>query len=761
MSNIKDNGKKNNIKLNDNDHLLGKKKEFLFFTSNLKDDNHQSSQKICQICNTNVNLIQCKKCCNYICLGCIKQIYHFQNYDLKENEYTCENCSKKEKGTKKKKEFFCYICGQNIGGKNKYNYLVNKKQKLDFKYEFSNRCILLSEENEEIVNKRNGYSIIRICNKCHIAYSDLVENILSKNMENINIQKEKTTNIFNKLSNTVSKKEGDINILNEKNDELDDKNDNIEVEISNKDSYINNENVEKLYEKEVNEELLNIFNNMKRFDNNSSKGKNRSKSFNKNSFTNSKNNKNMDFLNMNSNKSILPSFNSNYLNMYDFNNLQYSYKDTKQNNFSNMISNYNNAGSLLPNLTKNNSKQFYNVNISPELNKNNNNNNLENNIFNFNVSKNNNLNNSNIYLNCLNNINEKINNLYNKFENKKIQTNQSNIFENIDKNFLFDSINKSGYLNINGNIYSEDNIYFYLYRLKDALSHLRKYIVLFENNNFHYNNSILDNIEILANILSDIIKKIKYDIKNKNFFDNSDKTENTNEHESKKENENINININLNEKDKGEKKTEKKEESYEYYLKYVLNVNESFKNKIKILKIYTELKNNFLTILFKNIERLILKLSEIICDEPGELQKNEFFKSEEQDFKTSNNKNNLRFQFNNPPHLNINLLNNNKTFQNNNNIFTHYTPTILDLPNYDFKQSSFGEKMPQILNSNNIHRNVSKTPEHKFKLNCPNVINNNFKYDLTTHQNGFGINPVLFQNISSKSISKKNSILNK
>ena len=756
MSNIKDNGKKNNIKLNDNDHLLGKKKEFLFFISNLKLDNHQSCQKICQFCNTNVNLIQCKKCCNYICLGCIKQIYHFQNYDLKENDYTCENCCKKEKITKKKKEFFCYICGQNIGGKNKYNYLVNKKQKLDFNYEFSNRCILLSEENEEIVNKQNGYSIIRICNKCHIVYSDLVENILSKNMENINIQKERKTNIFNKLSNAVSKKEGDINILNEKNDELDDKNDNIEVEISNKDSYINNENGEKLYEKEVNEELLNIFNNMKRFDNNSSKGKNRSKSYNKNSFTNSKNNKNMDFLNMIINKSILPSFNSNYLNMYDFNNLQYSYKDTKQNNFSNMINNYNNAGSLLPNLTKNNSKQFYNLNISPELKKNNNNNNLENNIFNFNVSKNNNLNNSNIYLNCLNNINEKINNLYNKFENKKIQTNQSNIFEKSDKNFLFDNIDKSVYLNLNGNIYSEDNIYFYLYRLKDALSHLRKYIVLFENNNFHYNNSILDNIEILANILSDIIKKIKNDIKNKNIFDNSEKTEYTNEHESKKENENINISINLNEKDKSDKKEGKKEESYEYYLKYVLNVNESFKNKIKILKIYTELKNNFLTILFKNIERLILKLSEIICDEPGELQKNEFFKTEEKEFKSSNNKNNLRFQFNNPPNININLLNNNKTFQNNNNFFNHYTPTILDLPNYDFKQSSYGENMPQILNSNNINRNISKTPEHKFKLNCPNVINNNFKYDLTTHQNGFGINPELFQNISSKSIGKKN-----
>ena len=105
MSNIKDNGKKNNIKLNDNDHLLGKKKEFLFFISNLKLDNHQSCQKICQFCNTNVNLIQCKKCCNYICLGCIKQIYHFQNYDLKENVYTCENCSKKEKITKKRKNF--------------------------------------------------------------------------------------------------------------------------------------------------------------------------------------------------------------------------------------------------------------------------------------------------------------------------------------------------------------------------------------------------------------------------------------------------------------------------------------------------------------------------------------------------------------------------------------------------------------------------------------------------------------------------------
>lgn len=172
--------KEKKMKINSkNDFLLSKKKESPNLFDNLQRE-HSLEPKICQFCNNNDNLIQCIKCNNYYCLECIKQINYLQQ--IGENEYICQSCNKQEKSQKKKIKFFCFICGDIIKGKKNYNYLLNNIQKVDFKYNFLNRRIILSKEGEEIINK-DGDSNIRICMICHIKYFYLIDNIMNKNSE--------------------------------------------------------------------------------------------------------------------------------------------------------------------------------------------------------------------------------------------------------------------------------------------------------------------------------------------------------------------------------------------------------------------------------------------------------------------------------------------------------------------------------------------------------------------------------------------------
>ena len=589
MSHIKE------IKINSkNDFLLGKKTESPNLFDNIKRE-HSLEQKICRLCNNNDNFIQCIKCNNYYCLACIKQIYYLQQ--IEENEYICESCNKKSQKIKVK--FFCFICGDIIKGKNNYNYLLNKIQKMDFKYNFLNKRIILSKEGEEIINKE-GVSNIRICMICHTKYSYLINNIMKKKSEN----KNKNSNyIFEDNINYIPKRQYDDK-SQEKNKEI-----NINENIKNDDNkqYIYND--------------LNIFNleknNNNYFSNNNNNNLSLDDLYNNLNLCN-----NIDTLylnNNNNNKLIMPNINNN-LNIID--DLNKTSNSNSLNILLDLINNYNNF--LIPNLELNN-------NI---LNKNNFlNSNIENNIDNT---------------NNFNNLNENNNHENNKFDNQdskeKIKGNEKK--GNIENTFRDNSVLK------------EDNFYFFLYKLKDVLWKFTKYI---------------------------------------NFFEN--------------------------------------------YIKNILSLNESFKNKVNILRTYSDLKNQFLLILFKNIERLILKLSEILSEEKVD-EENGTNKNNDNKNLNSLNQNSIN-QFNNTPQIKENLNDNNIIFHNNIDNGNQYKPSLFDKSYYNSNnnQSFPLLNLPQTTYDNINNNNISaiNNPE----LNLPFNINNNLQFELNHQQNLFNGNPFL------------------
>ncbi len=738
MSNNKDKEMKNNVK--NNFSLLGKKTESPFLPDSKLD--HPLDKKQCQLCNNNNNLIQCIKCYNYYCFECIKQIYHFQKKG--ENGYICEDCKKNEKFQKIKRNFFCFICGEVIGGKKKSCYLINKLQKLDFKNQFTKKGILIFEEEEKIINKE-GFSIIRICNKCYLKYYELIEKILKSHLDikEQKNKKQKSTSIIDEFANYILKKNyNDLNnyfTFKYANDDLDEKFDEMHKE-KNKDndnsddskSEINNDNDSNLYDD------LNLFNfdkclnNSSHFLNLKSTSKNINNNVNKKNLNNNLNlNKNKDIFNLKINKSIMPNINNNLNNIYDLN--KQSKELNSLNSLLNLINSQNNFS--LPNLDQNNGTNYLHT-----LNQSNNNN-LDNNIVNSN-EKLNNTNNLNIHLNNLNNIKEKNNDL---FSDLKFENNESNNDEDIEKskdsndekenNEIIENIIKESL------ILKEDNIYYFLYKLKDVLFQFTKYIVFFENNNYHYNKTIINNIETFSDIFERIIERLKSDIKNKlgiNVLDNVDAKTLL---DNKKKNKNINEKINVN-------------DTYDYYIRYVLSVNESFKSKINALKTYSDLKNNFLSVLFKNIERLILKLSEILYDDkPADGEESQKKENKEiQSLNNQNNNSNIQLN-NNPPQLNLNLMDNNRLFQNN--FDNHYTPNLLDIPyynNYNDNHPLYMPNISQILQNNNINNNLSLINNHD--LNYPNIFNNNFQFDFNHQHNLFDANTLLMNNVNKAYIDK-------
>ena len=648
--------KEKKIKINSkNDFLLSKKKESPNLFDNLQRE-HSLEPKICQFCNNNDNLIQCIKCNNYYCLECIKQINYLQQ--IGENEYICQSCNKQEKSQKKKIKFFCFICGDIIKGKKNYNYLLNNIQKVDFKYNFLNRRIILSKEGEEIINK-DGDSNIRICMICHIKYFYLIDNIMNKNSE-----KKKKNYIFEDNTNYIPKKK------------YDDKSQEKSKEINISENIKNDDNKQCIYND------LNISNLEK--NNNNSISNNNNNNLNLDDLYNNLNLcNNIDVLNLNNNKLIIPNINNN-LNI--INDLNKKINSNSLNILLNLINNYSNF--LIPNLE------------------------LNNNINNFNILNKNNFLNSN-----LGNIFDNTNNFNNLNENNNHEKIK---FNNQDSNEKIKKIKKKGNIENtfkDSSVLKEDNIYFFLYKLKDALWKFTKYVNFFEINNIYYNNSIISNIEAFSDIFEKIIDKLENDIKKNITTNNIDNLDNNN------------------------KNIGSESGNYNYYIKNILYVNESFKNKVNILRAYSDLKNQFLLILFKNIERLILKLSEFLSEEKVD-EENETNKKNDNKNLNLLNQNSIN-QFNNTPQIKKNLNNNNIIFHNNIDNDNQYEPCLFDKSNYNSNnnQSFPLSNLPQITynNINNNNMSVINNPE----LNFPHNINNNLQFELDHQQKLFNENPFL------------------
>ena len=285
---------------------------------------------------------------------------------------------------------------------------------------------------------------------------------------------------------------------------------------------------------------------------------------------------------------------------------------------------------------------------------------------------------------------------------------------------------------------------------------MTKYLNKFENNDAESNISILTNIDILTTIFSMIIGKIKNCNKN-NILENENKESQENK-ENKENNENKDNKDNKENKENNENNENNKEDDYyEYYLNYILTINDSFKNKLKAIKLYNNFKNLFLTVLFKNIERLILNLSEIVGDE----NINEQFSQQypfpySKEYPKQNDMNSYnympKFNNNNPTPLNMDFLNNN-LFQKNN----FFQPPLFNVTNNNNNFSS-PQNFSEMFQNNGINKNIPmfNIPELDFNLNgnIPNFFNNN-QYNLNPQQSNLNMNPIFLTNPEQKNFSDK------
>ena len=723
-----------------------------------QDKNSDIEQNKCRNCKKKYNLFQCIKCLKYYCSKCIKQLYYYKKRRIKRNEFICEDCGKNEifKEKSSLKNSFCFICGSYIGEKNKYTYLVTHEQKLNFENELINKCIFFEENLTDTKKEKNDFEIIRICIKCNLFYSELINRVLNKKKDNFKL-KDTIFNYDDEILNKLLKKKSDSNIFDflfdNNNDDKDD------------DSYCDNDNLQQIKKillddkKNKKKKLNNIIkeynknekmkkydiNNL--FDNNSSFQDKSNKNIlnnlsEQNDLLNNINlfgdiTKNFDFLNSGINKLKMPNININSKKVPDFLNLENSSNSFGNNN------NCNNYSNLFNNLNSNNAPLMQN----PQLNN-------ENKLFNPNI---------------LPNLNQKSifgDNIFNILGQEQNSNNQGNLNDNNEDN------------NQDENSYDPDNIYYFIFKMKNALNQITEYLTIFENNNNDYNNSILDDIEALTIIFSTIVTKMKSDCKNDknnndkdyrgkdikdNNKDNKDESHNIDINNSENINENKKIDNNENNNDKKtdknkEEDEDEEEEDIDTYLDFILTINDSFKNKLQSMKIYNDLKNLFFKVLFQNIERLIVKVCEVANED--QIKQTKHKKKEEPKKPPSSNNNysnNNIFHFDKPTQFNMNNLNYNFPPQGNNNNLSNYNQS---LPHYNFMP--YNPSIPQTYQNNNINQQFPMPiiPNQNFKLNYPKNNPNNFninpQYIFNKDQTGLGFDPDFLQNINiNQYIDKK------
>ena len=245
-----------NKKENEKDckNLLGKKKIKKF----------SKAQKKCLFCKKKKYLIRCIKCSKECCFDCIKELYYNEDYNFVEKEYVCIDCKNEDEPNKNLENIVCFLCGADIKEKNKHNYLVNEKQKLEFKNKSYNRSMLLDEKKENM--NEEEYNIISICDKCYLNNFEMVDSILKKSVENtknINETNKKMIGNNNMLFDFDDKNNNFLNILNilnSKNKDGKNENDpeskNIEIKNRNFDLNMKEEN-NNIKDKKINEQSLN------------------------------------------------------------------------------------------------------------------------------------------------------------------------------------------------------------------------------------------------------------------------------------------------------------------------------------------------------------------------------------------------------------------------------------------------------------------------------------------------------------------------
>ena len=485
--------------------FLGKKVESSTSFNNII--NNSKSESKCKICSSKIDLIKCVKCLSYYCKDCLKHITNINLNKLKEQEYICSNCHINVS------DLICFICRNQYEQKNLNAFSVDQEQKKKFKNELLNKGLPLIEAEEE----NNNFNLnIKICNNCFIKYDEIINKILNKKMEKEDQKKQRDSNIFDQLTNLISKGNGDTNI--------DNKSENSDG--NSKEQKINpKEQLDAITQKEINnkEIQINISNednpnlNTSNIDNNIIESKNNFdiqtmlsnnlflRDLNDNNNINKNNNgRNIIIINKNKNEIINNNHNISPSNINNNQILNSNILERNINSLLNLNPITQNAGSInnSPNDKASNLylPHFFTTQSTPSLEKNQNMNPLMTNISNnipsnlLNLSNLNNninsfndiniLNNSPSQLNQLNNISspnltQKLfqNNQNNKFSPNLLNQNNLNLEENKNFNpfFNFNQNNNNSLNNLNNNENTNinlNNCITNLGNLRDGIKHL-------------------------------------------------------------------------------------------------------------------------------------------------------------------------------------------------------------------------------------------------------------------------------------------------
>ena len=485
--------------------FLGKKTESSTSFNNII--NSPKSESKCKICSNNNDLIKCGKCLSYYCKDCLKHITNINLNKLKDQEYICSNCQINVS------DLICFICRNQYEQKSLIAYTVDQEKKKKFKNELLNKGLPLIETEEE---NNNFNSTIKICNNCFIKYDELIKKILNNKMEKEEQKKQRDSNIFDQLTNLISKGNGNTNIDNKSEnsdenskeqkinpkDQLDTV---IQKEITNKEIQINisNEDNPNLNSANIDNNIIedkNNFDIQKMLTNNLFlRDLNDNNNMNKNN-----NGRNIIIINKNKNEIINNNHNISPSNINNNQLLNSNILERNINSLLNLNPISQNAGSInnSPNDKVSNLylPHFFTTQSTPPLNKNQNMSPLMSNISNnippnlLNLSNLNNninsfsdiniLNNSPSQLNQLNNLNsqnltQKLfqNNQNNKFSPNILNQNNLNIEENKNFNpfFNFNQNNNNSVNNLNNDAninINLNNCYTNLGNLRDGINHL-------------------------------------------------------------------------------------------------------------------------------------------------------------------------------------------------------------------------------------------------------------------------------------------------
>ena len=163
--------------------------------------------------------------------------------------------------------------------------------------------------------------------------------------------------------------------------------------------------------------------------------------------------------------------------------------------------------------------------------------------------------------------------------------------------------------------------------------------------------------------------------------------------------------------DDEEEEEDEDEESLDTYLDFILAINDSFKMKLKTMKIYNDLKNLFFKLLFESIEGILVKMLEIASEDPFKSQLKALKKIKKPD--PPLNPNNT-CPYDNSSKLNMNTLKNNIPYPN---FFNQPLPP-LNLPNFNIMSNKINENIPcnnyfPIGNFFNMNNNDNKNSKEK------------------------------------------------